>query len=74
MISVDEVELIEFREGEKLGTQVEFEHLNDVNKRALIEFPQNNMDLFAWKPKKMLGIYLKLMSHRLNVDYTKKPV
>ena len=40
----------------------------------LVQFLKENLDVFAWSLNDMLGISLKVIQHKLNVDPEKKPV
>ena len=48
--------------------------LDSTLKDKIVEFPKQNLDIFAWTYKDMLGIDNKVIEHRLNVDPTRKPV
>lgn len=41
---------------------------------SFIEFLEDNVDFFAWKPKNMPGINHEIISHELCVDHTRKPI
>ncbi|XP_052177535.1 uncharacterized protein LOC127791591 [Diospyros lotus] len=43
-------------------------------KCQLIEFLKTNLDVFAWNHEDMVGIAPEVMSHRLNIDPSYKPV
>ncbi|XP_052193804.1 uncharacterized protein LOC127802147 [Diospyros lotus] len=43
-------------------------------KCQLVEFLKANLDVFAWNHEDMVGIALEVMSHRLNVDPSYRPV
>ena len=40
----------------------------------LVEFLKKNQDVFAWAHVDMVGIYLDVMCHQLNIDPYAKPV
>ena len=48
--------------------------LNSTLKDKIVEFPKQNLDIFAWTYEDMPGIDNKVIEHRLNVDPTRKPV
>ena len=41
---------------------------------AISEFLRKNMDVFRWAHSNMEGINPSIMSHRLNIDLSRKPV
>lgn len=73
MIYPKEVELMEFEKGESWALKLKL-NLDDDSKRALVELLQSNLDIFAWKLKDFPRVDPKLISHRLNIDSTKKPM
>ena len=42
--------------------------LSPEMRTRLIEFLKENLDVFAWSHKDMLGISPKIIQHKLNVD------
>ena len=48
--------------------------LSPEMRTRLIEFLKENLDVFAWSHKDMLGISPKIIQHKLNVDPQRKPV
>ena len=40
----------------------------------LIKFLKENLDVFAWSHKDMLGISPKIIQHKLKVDPQRKPI
>ena len=70
----DKVEIVELVEGEtakmtRIGTT-----LSPEMRMRLVQFLKENLNVFAWSHEDMLGISLKVIQHRLNVDPEKKPV
>jgi hypothetical protein len=43
-------------------------------REALIEFLKNSIDIFAWTHEDMLGIDPFVISHKLNVDSSMRPI
>ena len=43
-------------------------------KKKLVQFIKENLDIFAWSHEDMLGISIKIIQHKLEVDLEKKPV
>ena len=48
--------------------------LSPEMRTRLIEFLKENLDVFAWSHKDMLGISPKIIQHKLNVDPERKPI
>ena len=48
--------------------------LSPEMRTKLIEFLKENLDVFAWSHKDMLGISPKIIQHKLNVDPQRKPI
>ena len=48
--------------------------LPDPERRHLVELLKANTDVFAWSAADMAGIPPKMMTHRLNIDLTMRPV
>ena len=48
--------------------------LSPEMRTRLIEFLKENLDVFAWSHKDMLGISPKIIQHKLNVDPQRKPI
>ena len=48
--------------------------LSTVLKSKIVEFLNQNLDVFAWTHEDMTGIDSEVIEHKLNVDPTKKPV
>ena len=48
--------------------------LSTKMKKKLVQFLKDNLDVFAWSHEDMLGISIKIIQHKLNVDPEKKPV
>ena len=48
--------------------------LDSSLKDKIVEFLQQNLDIFAWTHKDMPGIDNKVIEHKLNVDPTRKPI
>ena len=53
----------------RIGTMLSLEM-----RTRLIEFLKENLDVFAWSHEDMLGISLKIIRHKLNVDSERKLV
>ena len=68
------MEIAELVEGEtakmtKIGTT-----LSPEMRKRFVQFLKENLDIFAWSHEDMLGISLRVIEHKLNVDPEKKPV
>ena len=68
------MEIAELVEGEtakmtKIGTTLSLEM-----RTRFVQFLKENLDIFAWSHEDMLGISLRVIEHKLNVDPEKKPV
>ena len=48
--------------------------LSTKMKKKLVQFLKDNLDVLPWSHKDMLGISIKIIQHKLNVDPEKKPV
>lgn len=48
--------------------------LSTDSKEKLAKLLTINPDLFAWKPEGIPGINPDIISHELNVHYTRKPI
>ena len=48
--------------------------LDPIFKGRIVEFLKQNLDVFAWTHKDMLGIDNEVIEHKLNIDPTKKLV
>ena len=48
--------------------------LDSALKDKIVEFLQQNLDIFTWIHEDMLSIDNKVIEHKLNVDPTKKPI
>ena len=48
--------------------------LEGKNKKDLVQFLKKNIDVFAWSHKDMSGIDLGVITHRLNICPSFKPV
>ena len=48
--------------------------LPDPERRHLVELLKANTDVFAWSATDMAGIPPEMMTHRLNIDLTMRPV
>ena len=48
--------------------------LSPEMRTRLIEFPKENLDVFAWSHDDIPGISPKIIQHKLNVDPERKPV
>ena len=71
---MEALETVELAEGEankttKIGTT-----LSPEMRTRLIQFLKENLDIFAWSHKDMLGIAPKIIQHKLNVNPDKKPI
>ena len=61
-------------EGETARTTRIGTTLSPEMRMRLVQFLKENLNVFAWSHEDMLGISLKVIQHRLNVDPEKKPV
>ena len=71
---VKALKTVELVEGETARTTIIGPTLSLEMKTRLIQFLQENLDVFAWSHKDMPGICLKVIQYRLNVDPEKKLV
>ena len=71
---IENLETIELVEGSpKKMTQIGM-NLSSEAKEGIVNFLNDNLDVFAWSHKDMPGILTGIIQHRLNVDPEKKPV
>ena len=49
-------------------------NLADKTRQAITSFLLKNLDVFAWSHEDIVGINLKVMCHRLNIDPNHQPV
>ena len=71
---VEALETVELVYGEpmtitKVGTTMRADM-----KKNLVQFLKDNLDIFAWSHKDMLGISTEIIQHKLDVDPKKNPV
>ena len=48
--------------------------LKEKTKQDLVHFLKKSIDVFAWNHEDMPGIYPSVITHRLNVYHSSKPV
>ena len=53
----------------RVGTDLE-----EKTKKDLVQFLKKNIDVFAWSHEDMPGIYPSVITHRLNVSPSFKPI
>ena len=71
---VEPLETVKLVEGELVRTTRIGMTLSFEMRTRLIQFLKENLDVFTWSHEDMLGICLKVIQHRLNVDPEKKLV
>ena len=71
---MEALETVELVEGEADKTTKIGMTLSPEMRTRLIRFLKENLDVFAWSHKDMLGISLEVIQHKLNVDPERKPV
>ena len=49
-------------------------NLSEEIQKMISEFLKHNLDVFAWAHLDMEGIDPSVISHRLNIDLSKKPI
>ena len=70
---LEELELVQLDDQPEHLTYIRSKLVEDV-KDLLIHFLKQNVDVFAWKQEDMRGIYLAVITHKLNVAPSFKPV
>ena len=71
---VEALETMELVEGETAKTTRIRTTFSPEMRTRLVQFLKENLDVFAWSHEDMLGICLKVIQYRLNVDPEKKLV
>ena len=71
---VEALEIVKLVEGETARTTIIGPTLSLEMKTRLIQFLQENLDVFAWSHEDMPSISTKVIQHRLNMDPEKKPI
>ena len=71
---VEALKTVELVDGELTKTIRVGTNLSTKMKKKLVQFLKDNLDVFAWSHEDMLGISIKIIQHKLNVDPEKKPV
>ena len=49
-------------------------NLSEETRKAISEFLKQNMDVFTWAHSDKEGIDPSIMSHRLNINLSRKPI
>ena len=71
---VKALKTVELVEGETTRTTIIGPTLSLKMKTRLIQFLQENLDVFAWSHEDMPSISTKVIQHRLNLDPEKKTI
>ena len=71
---VEALEEVELVEGMTTKTTRIRTALSPEMRSMLVQFLKENLDVFAWSHKDMLGISPKVIEHKLNVNPEKKPI
>ena len=71
---VEALEEVELAEGKTTKTTRIGTTLSPEMRSMLVQFLKENLDVFAWSHEDMLGISLKVIKHKLNVNPKKKLV
>ena len=70
----EKLETIELIEGDPIKTTKVGTRLSHQTKKEIVSFLKDNLDMFSWSHKEMLGIPTNIIQHHLNVNPKKKPV
>ena len=70
----EELDMIELEDGYSEKTTRIGANLPPQMKESLIQFLKSNKDVFAWSHEDMLGINPSIISHKLNVNPSLRPV
>ena len=70
----EELDTIGLEDGHPEKTTRVKARLSSQIKESLIQFLQNNKDVFAWSHEDMLGINPSIISNKLNVDPSLRPI
>uniref|UniRef100_A0A2N9G7Y6 Uncharacterized protein n=1 Tax=Fagus sylvatica TaxID=28930 RepID=A0A2N9G7Y6_FAGSY len=70
----EELDTIELEDGHPERTTKIGANLPPKMKESLVQFLKNNKDVFAWSHEDMPGINPSIISHKLNVDPSLRPV
>ena len=71
---VEALETVELVDGELTKTTRVGTTLSTEMRKRLVQLIKENLNVFAWSRKDMLGISTEIIQHKLNVDPEKKPV
>ena len=71
---VEALETVKLVEGEPMKTTRVGMTISTHMKKKLVQFIKENLEIFAWSHEDMLGISIKIIQHKLEVDLEKKPV
>ena len=71
---VEALKTVKLVEGEPMKTTRVRMTISTDMKKKLVQFIKENLDIFAWSHEDMLGISIKIIQHKLEVDLEKKPV
>ena len=71
---MEALETVELVEGETARTTRIGMTLSPEMRTRLVQFLKENLDVFAWSHEDILGISLKVIQHKLNVNPEKKPI
>uniref|UniRef100_A0A2N9FKC7 RNase H type-1 domain-containing protein n=1 Tax=Fagus sylvatica TaxID=28930 RepID=A0A2N9FKC7_FAGSY len=69
-----ELDTIELEDGRPERTTKIGADLPPKMKKSLVQFSKDNKDVFAWSHEDMLGINPSIISHKLNVDPSLRPI
>ena len=72
--SSEELDTIELEDGHPKKTTKIGANLPPKMKESFVRFLKNNKDVFAWSHEDMLGINPSIISHKLNVNPSLRPV
>ena len=71
---MEALETVQLVEGETARTTRIGMTLSPEMRTRLVQFLKENLDVFAWSHEDILGISLKVIQHKLNVNPEKKPI
>ena len=71
---VEALETMELVDGEPMKTTRVGTTMSPGTKKKLVQFLKENLDIFSWSHKDMLGISPEIIQHKLDVDLERKPV
>ena len=70
---VEALEIVELEEGEATKTIRIGTTLSPKMRTRLVQFLKENLDVFAWSHENMPDISLKVIQHKLNMDWRESP-